>query len=155
MEIKLYEIEEYFQKKPALQFSPYIQEKIETMGTNLYTEMKKFYDSKEEDIPTNHYIYLLQDKTDIVGFRYFYLNSKTNFSELFAIAVDPSYRKKGYAKEMIEKSIEFLISQGVKKIKVPLIKSSEAQIVLLKDYYLNSIQQKYNNIDWEIHVSEA
>lgn len=155
MEIKLYEIEEYFQKKAALQFSPYIQEKIETMGPNLYTKMKKFYDGKEEDIPTSHYIYLLQDKTCIVGFRYFYLNLYTNFSELFAIAVDPSYRKRGYAKKMIEKSIEFLIFQGVEKIKVPLVKSPEEQIVILKYYYLNSIQQKYENIDWEIHVSEA
>jgi len=155
MNLKLYKMDEYIEKKPKLTFTNFIKEKIEKMSENLYIEMKSFYKQKNKKMPSEHYIYLLYDNDIVIGFRHFLVNIESKSAELFAIAVDPQFQKQGYAKKMITLSIDFLISLNIKKIKVPLIKSYELGIVTLEKYYSNVIKKKYDNIEWNIEISNA
>ena len=155
MNLDFYKMDEYIKIKPKLTFTNFIKEKIEKMSENLYIEMKSFYKQKNKKMPSEHYIYLLYNNDIVIGFRHFLVNTESKSAELFAIAVDPQFQKQGYAKKMINLSIEFLISLNIKKIKVPLIKSNELGLVTLEKYYSNVITKKYDNIEWNIEISNA
>lgn len=64
-----------------------------------------------------HHLYLLVDDK-IIGFRYFYFPSKGKYCELFAVFIDPNYRKKGFASKLIEQSIDFSNKKGITKFVV-------------------------------------
>lgn len=62
-----------------------------------------------------HHLYLLtSEETDsIEGFRYFYFPVDGDCCELFATFIDPRQRKKGFASEMVNKSIEYSNSKNI------------------------------------------
>lgn len=128
--------------------TPYIHDNIET-GIRLYREMKKFYDTAEKVMPTEHYLYLLLDDILVVGYRYLYIYPENKMGELFSIAIDPAYRKKGYAKILIQIAIEFMRKKDIKKIKVPLIKTETDFCILKKHYDL----LKEENTDMDFYIT--
>lgn len=118
------------------------------MPENLYNDMYSYYNEK---MPSEHYLYLMFNKKTIIGFQHFLFYPQNKNAELFAIAVDPEFQNRGYAKNMINESINFLISLNCTQIKVSLIKSEE-EIVILENYF-ETLVKVYKNIKFVIEKS--
>lgn len=127
-------------------YTPYIQNNMDVIVKQLYDEFQKFY--KEKD-PMQHKIYMLQDNGQIVGYKYFYYNPDTKFAKLFSTSVDKKYRRKGYARNMIEQTLNFLQQNDINHIEIPLVKDQETKQYLLKELY-EKIKPKYQSIKIDV-----
>lgn len=143
----------FLDKVNDFNFTPFIKEKIET-GLTLYRDMKKFYEGRGNIIPDEHYICLLGDNNDlIIGYRYHFFNPETKRGKLFSIAVDPEYRRKGYAKQMIYEALKLLEIKGITKITIPLVKNEEPFYILEKFY--STCEYKYPQIKFNVQLSSG
>lgn len=151
MQIKFYEIDDNFiQEYKTWTYTEYIKEYFEDTGIKLYFDMKKFYESQSKNLPTLHYVFFLFNDNDvIVGYKYLYLNIERKYTEFFSTAIDPAYRKQGYAKQMIKKALDFIESNNIFMIDVPLIKNQELKIYMLKDLYAK-LKADYLNLEFNI-----
>lgn len=151
MQIKFYEIDDNFiQEYKTWDYTEYIKKNFEETGIYLYFDMKKFYESQSKNLPTSHFVlFLFNEKNQIVGYMYLYLNIERKYTEFFATAVDLLYRNKGYAREMIYKSLTFIESNNISVIDVPLIKNKELNIYMLKNLFIQLIAE-YSNLKFNI-----
>jgi ribosomal protein S18 acetylase RimI-like enzyme len=146
-----YEVNDAFLiKLDEFNFTPYIKEKIGT-GLGIYKKMKQFYG---DEIPYEQFIFfLMNDSRKIVAYRYIFFNKKEGFGSLFSIAVDPDYRNKGHAKNIIFSSIDLMLENGIRSMKTTLIFDEIENKYILKDLY-DACKVKYPQIKFNIELSQ-
>ena len=103
-----------------------------------------------------HHLYLLIEDNDmIIGFRYFYFPSKGNYCELFTVFVDPKYRERGLASELIEKSIDFSIQNGISKFVVRIAVDNKPHREGLLSFYDKLCKRKCPPNKFTIYSSKG
>lgn len=151
MQIKFYEIDDNFiQEYKTWAYTEYIKKRFEETGINEYSDMKDFYKKRGEHLVPSHYVFFLFNENDeIVGFKYFYLNTETQYTKFYLTAIEPSYRRKGQARKMIEKALDFIIEKNISKIEVQLIKNNKLNIYMLQNLYVK-LKADYLNLEFNI-----
>lgn len=151
MNLVLHEVSDAFLTKlDEFNFTPYIREKFYKGGFAHYSE-RRLYENKGDIDCQKHYVYFLMNSDEeIIAYRYLFFNPKTTSGELFSIAVDPKYRGKGYAKEIIHASIKLLADEGTMEIVVPLVKNEEPFYILEKFYRV--CEREYPQIKFNIRL---
>lgn len=94
--------------------------------------------------PLSHYVTICKDHQSLVGIQYFSFGEQTKKGELFSIYVDPSYRRKGIAKDLIERALYVMLEHQIEEVSIPLSSSGEqgAPNYYLKDYF-NNLKDTY------------
>jgi ribosomal protein S18 acetylase RimI-like enzyme len=151
MNLEVYEVNDvFFEEMDQFNFTDYIKEKIWT-GLTTHKQMKDFY---RDEIPYEQFIFfLMNDSRKIVAYRYIFFNKKEGFGSLFSIAVDPDYRNKGHAKNMIFSSIDLMLENGIRSMKTTLIFDEIENKYILKDLY-DACKVKYPQIKFNIELSQ-
>jgi GNAT superfamily N-acetyltransferase len=77
--------------------------------------LSEFCPHRSDLIKDIHHLYLLlsPESNSIVGFRYFYFPIEGKSCELLATFIDSEYRRKGYAAQLVRKSIEYANLKGI------------------------------------------
>ena len=86
-------------------------------------------------------LYALNEKDQIVGFRYFFFNPASNICRCFATFVDKNYRKQGIASKLIIASFSEAISYGkFSKFEIRLTPPTDDENMACKNALLHFYQ---------------
>lgn len=141
MQIEVYEIDNHnnFIEEHSSKMTEYIRSKIYDSALRLIDDM---YLTKSDTTQRKHYIYLSTTDNIICGFLYFYYITDFSYSNLFGIYIDPEYRRRSIADNIIRKAINYLIDIKIKDLQINLAVNRDG---VGPKYYLNDYCKKLIN----------
>lgn len=131
----------------------YIKKKLTESALRLindfisYNENPRF--GKQEEM--THIVLLATDNDVVGGCQYFYFSPSTPSARFFGVYVDPEFRGRHAASEMINTSIKYLIARGKTDVTVTLAKNTDGEgpEYYLEDYF-ERMRVKYPEVHFTI-----
>ena len=120
---------------PPFPINTEVQENVESLVGSHFQFLGEFYEFKKTIDPNNHIcLVILDEKNEIIAYRYFYYESGSNNCELFAVYVASDYRGQGYAKQLFHEALKVAGEAGCKHFIIRFGSPTEERTGLVEYY---------------------